>query len=138
MRITGGWRTADRLRGLVMPRWDPNSRGALRATGSAPSGEASSPKRLGKGLPMSGPVCAKCDHDTFKLTSIEPEGAKYRLCLVHCKNCGAPAGLTEADNVPVLIRESEQRMKDFVEAAVSAVLGQIEDVEKRLTDRLPQ
>ena len=79
---------------------------------------------------MTKPKCPHCGSEAFQLTTIKPEGAKFDLCLVHCASCGAPAGLTEAQNVPQIVREIHESIGE----AFSRLRAQISDLEGKLID----
>lgn len=73
-------------------------------------------------------TCSKCGGHGFELKTIEPAAATYKHCVIQCRTCGVPAGITGYVNPAVLIEDLEKKLK----RVISAVDDKIDDLSRKV------
>jgi len=64
---------------------------------------------------MAIPKCPHCNATRFQLTENEPMDANYKIFILHCVGCGAPAGAMEYIVPSVLIAQQEKKLLNIQE-----------------------
>jgi len=82
-------------------------------------------------------TCPHCNGTTFEIEEIEANGARFKHYFIQCSQCGAPAGVTEYNNVGQLINELEGKVTKFQADLTSALVlisRKLDEVSRRIAD----
>ena len=79
-------------------------------------------------------TCPHCQSHYFELEEISPRKGNYKMYLVQCSGCGAPAGVTDYYNSGVLLKNQEKALKamDSRIKSIENLVAQIATVLNRM------
>lgn len=54
---------------------------------------------------MAKPVCPKCGSGKFEMTTIDPEGAYFKINVINCASCGTVVGTADYNDIAGILKK---------------------------------
>ena len=76
--------------------------------------------------------CGFCQGTSFALSTEQPAGARFPLCIVRCASCDAPVGVLQNENAADVMRVVGQDLADRLRQTEDRITKALAEVRDRL------